>query len=76
MTPYCRQAIGRVPGRGWRGIGDVVPGGIAMTTRNGPSGLGPDAQQLGTGMQCRPVTAPSRGNVRMGPNGGPMQDLP
>ena len=54
---------------------DAVSGGIAMTTRITPGGLRPAAQHLGTGMQRGPVTAPSRGNARMGPNGGPMQDF-
>ena len=58
------------------GVRDAVSGGIAMTTQIAPADLQPCAQHLGTGMECGPVTAPSRGSARMGPNGGPMQDFP
>ncbi len=58
------------------GVGDAVSGGIAMTTTIASADLQPDAQHLGTGMECGPVTVPSRGSARMGPNGGQMQDSP
>ena len=58
------------------GVGDAVSGGIAMTTTIASADLQPDAQHLGTGMECGLVTAPSRGSARMGPNGRSMQDFP
>ena len=59
-----------------RGIDDAVCGGMAMTTRIASAGLRPDAQHLGPGMKCGPLTAPLRRRARMEPNGGPMQDFP